>query len=481
MDQEARHAGTMTGGQAEATFGRPVDRVFVPAFAAIGAAAYAVLLYATAGSYYIPAFFVLFSVLALVAVSLELTLTALACALFVDYIFLGFSSAVWFSLVLGCAYVLHHGLSARTLPRNPLLTPLLVYLLCVLPSLSMSPTPLLNVLKMFNLVAFAITLAVLRRSLRSSADLRSLFGAYLALVTANSLHVFLQSATTSVRPFGFAGIMFVDFAGLGICTAVAASIISRGRLRFLFFSLSVVFGAALVLTQTRNVWLSVAISLAFIVAYVMVRPWVSGFTRRRLLVAVSVSAIVAVFIFAAILLMDTEVGTRATELTKGPGLGLSESGSVQNSVGSRMLIWATAYNAFWASPLVGIGMYGFPLYSHLYSTLPEPLFKSFVLGNSPHQTLFAVLSESGIVGLAGFVVLVVGVIRQTSRMLSAPHDDRSRRYAFVGMAAVTYCLVSMMFTDAWMWGQGIVLFAGVLGIMLANNALAADVQRAVEP
>src|SRR5437773_3158802 len=54
-----------------------------------------------------------------------------------------------------------------------------------------------------------------------------------------------------------------------------------------------------------------------------------------------------------------------------------------------MLIWDAAINAFRAHPVTGIGVYGYPYSSKRYSTVPLPLYRAFVEGNSPHETFIA--------------------------------------------------------------------------------------------
>ncbi|HMK38817.1 MAG TPA: hypothetical protein VK569_05715, partial [Bacteroidota bacterium] len=75
--------------------------------------------------------------------------------------------------------------------------------------------------------------------------------------------------------------------------------------------------------------------------------------------------------------------------------------------------------------------------------------------------------ETGIIGAIGYLLFLVAGIRSAFAAIRASRDDRERRYAVVGMTAFMYIVVSMTFTDAWLWGQGIVLLGLSLGGLLA--------------
>ena len=85
---------------------------------------------------------------------------------------------------------------------------------------------------------------------------------------------------------------------------------------------------------------------------------------------------------------------------------------------------------------------------------------------TPHHTYVAVLTETGIVGLFGFGVLLVALVRVISRLLSRYEGSARDKLRLAVVWSVCYCLVSMWTTDAWWYGRGIVLLSILIGIML---------------
>jgi O-antigen ligase len=159
---------------------------------------------------------------------------------------------------------------------------------------------------------------------------------------------------------------------------------------------------------------------------------------------------------------------RAGELTSGPARGRDDQVVAAHSIVSRMFIWDTAFNAFRAHPFVGIGVYAFPYTSLRYNNSTLEIYRLYVSGSSPHQTHLAVLAETGIIGAIGFIVFAVATLRVVFGAIRQSSTEPGSRYALVAGIAVVYCFVSMVFSDAWLWGQGIVLLGLVLGLTLAN-------------
>jgi O-antigen ligase len=404
--------------------------------------------------------------------SFEFSLAALVVVLFADYHVGGLSLAVWYALPLGLSFLIRFKSVAWEDISNPLTIPMLVYGVSVVPSLWNATQPLTSIFMLVNVASFAVVLHVLIPALSTHDDVRKFVSVYLAMVLANALHVIIMSLAGQSRPFGFGGIMFVDYVGLGISVAVAMSVVSRGKTRLLLLVLTTIFSTALVLTQTRTIWLATAITLAFLGVYILLRPQVAGMPRKRLIVMIIAGSLVVAGVNAIVVSMNPRLEKRATELTKEPEYGIDEWGGVENSLVTRLLIWDTALNAFSAHPFVGIGVYGFPYSSKLYYKIPTLLYQRYVKDLSPHQTHLAVLSETGLIGALGFVVFLLAVLRCTFHMLRRASGIREMRYAFVAAVGVVYSLVSMLFTDAWLWGQGIVLLGSILGVMLANRKIA---------
>jgi O-antigen ligase len=428
---------------------------------------YVILVVLSGGTATTLAWFPVACVLLLALSSFEFALALVVVSLFVNVHVWGFNSAVWSVLPLGAAFLLKYTDFEWRELANPLTFPILVYGACILPSFLNASQPLTCLVMLLNAAAFTIVLHVLVVGLRSHGDIRRLTGLYLGMALLNTAHVIVLYLSGVPRPFGFAGLMFVDLSAFSVCLAATMSIVSRGRQRIGLLVLSLVLTVGLVLTQTRNTWLSAIITLAFLGLYVAVHPEVAGFSRRRMIsTAIVGSALIAGMVFL-VLLLNPKIADRATEFSSKPAISFNESGNPENSLGTRLMIWDTALNAFMAHPIAGIGVYSFPYVSRQYYTIPRVLYEEFVDERTPHQTHLAVLTETGLIGFAGFLFFLTSAVRRAFTSITLARGEDGKRYALVAAIAVVYCTVSMLFTDAWLWGQLIVMLGMVLGVMLA--------------
>jgi len=302
-------------------------------------------------------------------------------------------------------------------------------------------------------------------------DIRRLWIVYLACGAANALDVIVEAGRGVGRPFGFAGIMFGDYAGLGLCVALALAVAGRGKEARVAAAVAALFIVGLVLTQTRNSWLASGATVVIMGAFSLLRPGVTGIPRVRLIRAGAAGTALLIVIAVAVLLLTPRVAVRALNATESDRPAVDEEGLVSNSLVSRAMIWDTALNAFRAHPIIGVGVYGFPEASKMYSRLPPLLYENYVFRNSAHQTHLAVLSETGLLGGAGYLVFMVACVSAAFRTIARSGGGPRGTYAFAGTSALMYIVVSMFFTDAWMWGQGIVLFALALGSIVALDKL----------
>ncbi len=201
------------------------------------------------------------------------------------------------------------------------------------------------------------------------------------------------------------------------------------------------------------------------------RPEVAGLTRKRAL-SLTLAGLILVGGSAAYVVFGAQrIEKRAMQVSVEKDIAIDQRGKVENSLVSRILIWDTAWNAFLAHPLVGIGVYSFPYSSNQYYRIPKLLYVLYVEGLSPHQTQLAVLAETGIVGAIGYLIFLFALWKSGYQALSKASGPQDTKYALVAFTAVVYCTISMIFTDAWLWGQGIVLLGLVTGAMLANRKL----------
>jgi O-antigen ligase len=419
-----------------------------------------------------PIYFIsLSTIILLLMYNYELSLMALVITLFIDRYISMYSSAVIYTVPLGLAFIFRYKDIKWKEFSNPLTIPIAIYGLCIVPSFLNAIKPMTSVQMLYNVVAFLIVMYSIVAGNLTYNNLQKLLIVYLFLVFLNSLDVFRLTWIDSKRPFGFAGIMFVDYSALGVCLTITLAFISKGFKRAIFFLISFIIMIALVFTQTRNAWLSAVITLCILVIYLLVHPELVGVTRKRILAYTSASLFIIGGVVMLLLVYNPKIEKRATELTKEEGYDVDEWGNVANSMVSRYFIWDTALNAFREHPLVGIGVYAFPYSSQHYYKFPKLFYIKLVENRSPHQTHLAVLVETGIIGFCGYLVFIFAALRYAFLAIREAREKQGKRYALVGAIGVVYCVVSMFFTDAWLWGQGIVLLGLVLGLTLANRKI----------
>jgi O-antigen ligase len=142
-----------------------------------------------------------------------------------------------------------------------------------------------------------------------------------------------------------------------------------------------------------------------------------------------------------------------------------------NSLVTRYFIWSIAWDAFASNPATGVGIYGFPFISKEYSTLDDFLYESFVERLTPHETFLAILTESGIIGFLGFVIFLISTIVFAIKSYLISKSVEELFYSEIILWLTLYTLFSMIITDAWLWGHGIVLWGLLIGMSIANRKI----------
>lgn len=412
--------------------------------------------------------------LAIVVVALSdlwLALGLLLASLFVDQFVWGFHISILLSPAVAASFLIWHRGIRWSDVFSPLTMPLVVYGICILPSFLNAVNPLRSILMLFNAGVFVLVSHVLPAAVRTYRVLGIFLGTYIVLAVMNSLHVFFQAFVGVPRPFGLAGLMFVDMSALAVCVGIAAAIVSRGMRRYLLLCGSLVICLALVLTQTRNTWISASITLALLLIYVFVHPEFAQISRKKLALSVASVSLVVVACIIILLALYPNVAERATDLAEKRKYEITSDGEIHNSLVPRLMIWDTAIRAFLSHPYVGIGVYEFPVSSRYYYRVPKYFFHRYVQGIGVHEGYLAVATETGIIGFLGFIVFLSAGLAIAYRSIAQSITERGRRYALVGMTAMVYVAISLVFTDAWFWGQLAVLWGIIAGLMLANRKL----------
>lgn len=418
---------------------------------------------------------VLFSALPLCLVAFlnfKSVLYFLPVSLFLNFNAFGFAASEWITLLLVVSFfAVYKNIDWSDLAL-PIVVPFLLYYSVMMLSTIKSANMLLSLYFINHYLLFIGLMTIMSAVIVNQKTIFRLLTIYLSFVALNSIHVIIQAVFTGKRVFGFAGIMFVDYVGIGIIFSAVLSLFStRWYYRILFLSLTLLFTIALILTQTRTIWVATFSALCVIIGFIAIRRSYFGFqssTFRRF------TLLLIVFLgigLSAALIFNPHTFGRLSEVGNASEADVSESGLVKNSLVSRVFIWHTAYNAFIANPILGIGAYSFPFSSQYYYTIPKYFYKIYVENLSPHQTFFAVAVETGLLGLIAFIVLLISILRYIFKgMLTSNTFEEKRTSAVLG-GGVIYCLISMFTTDAWLWGHGIILFGFSLGSFFANEKL----------
>jgi len=125
----------------------------------------------------------------------------------------------------------------------------------------------------------------------------------------------------------------------------------------------------------------------------------------------------------------------------------------------RMAVWTLAWNVFKTSPVVGVGAFNFgPVASEI--TEPDP---TRAKGADPaqlwnawvHNAPMQILAEEGLVGIALWIVMVVGFFRRNARLRT---DEARSRWAARGGKAVDIRMISLSLNAAMVGWLGCSIF-----------------------
>ena len=313
---------------------------------------------------------------------------------------------IWLALLLPAFWLAAAARGADLLPRTPLNGSLLLLLVAVCLSLTASFDLLFSAPKVLGLVlGLAAFFAIVRRvdderALFAAADSFAVAGAALALVgllgTSWIGKIPLLATITSRLPAVIRGVPgasegFQPNAVAGalimfIPLQLALVIAGGPRFRALRVAATLFSLAVLVLTQSRNGWMSLFVALA---AWSIWQP--RG--RRRWRVAATVGVIVIVA--AAVVINVREIA----EQQLGQG--------IRGDVISRTELWSRAIMAIHDFPFTGVGMNNFrrvmPVLYPVASMAPD------VDIAHAHNHLLHAGAELGLVGLVGYLALWLGI------------------------------------------------------------------------
>lgn len=347
----------------------------------------------------------------------------------------------------------------------------IIFIISILPSYYNIFTEIPETLPLsLHLLFFAVIFSIVALHISNYLQIRYFLILFLLVSMLNGLYVIFTALLTGNRFFGFSGIMYVDYVGYSIVISFLYLMIKRSRRLLILFAFST-FSLALIFTQTRSIWLVTGLTLLLIFIHLFIKN--KKYNISRLKISLAFAFVVATILVFTFIIRDVNKGyferveIKKIEQTDDP---MRQTLQI-NSLVTRYFIWSIAWDAFTSNPITGVGIYGFPFISKEYSSLDAFLYESFVDRLTPHETFLAILTESGIIGFLGFVIFLISTIVFAIKSYSLSKSDEELFYSEIILWLTLYTLFSMIITDAWLWGHGIVLWGILLGMSIANRKI----------
>lgn len=409
----------------------------------------------------------------LLIMNMELTYSLFIGSIF-NYIYISYASlGELFSLIVIITFLVTHKFRYSEL-KQPLHKPFLIFIISIIPSYINSIMLVTPVILSLRLIIFVCIFTLTAIAINKYEQIEKYLKIFLVLSVLNAFHIIFLALTTGQRVFGFAGLMYVDFVGIALVISFMKLLYTKKRL--LYSLITAVLLVALIFTQTRNSWISSGLVLGMMTIQFIKRSPEMGFRRKNVIFSVAIAAIVLAGLFIGISRISESAFSRISSSAPKSSEELANSLQANNfsqinSMATRFFIWKTAWNAFTAHPVIGIGFYAFPFASEKYSTIDPFLYETFVHARAPHLTILALLTETGIIGFTGFMIFMISVYKYVHFLLKKSQTYLETYYSNTIFWFVMYIIISMLMTDAWLWGQLLMLWGVILGFALSNGKI----------
>jgi len=413
--------------------------------------------------------FSVFSLFFLFIFNFEIVLFLFISSMFIEVNILFFTLSEILSILVVLSFFITHIVSFSEL-KNPFQFPFFIFLVSIIPSIINSDLVLLSGFLSLRLILFFLLFTCLSIYFNNYSKINFLFITFLLISSINALYLIFESASNGRRAFGFTGIMYVDLVGISLVISTIFFIYKKKR-KLLFFLLTILFVLALLFTQTRNAWLSAGVTVFAILIQNTFKTFKENKSISRLFIKVSFFLVPIIVLIIFLSQSNLAIFERVNLSSFDQGKVTGETLKTTGSFISRFFIWDTAFNAFFANPYTGIGIYSFPFLSIKYSTLDPILYKMFVELLPPHQTFIAILCETGIIGFLGFIIFISFIVYQTWKFTTKTRSDEEKIYATLLFWLIIYIVISMLMTDAWLWGDLFMIWSVVLALTIANNRI----------
>jgi O-antigen ligase len=389
----------------------------------------------------------------------EITLGIFIISLFMDIWFLYARPSEVYALFLILSFLLAYKFSLKDL-NNELNNYFLFFVLCCLPSFINYDNPI-TYLSVLRLLVFILVYLVISLSSTNLEKINRMFNIFIAMSVLNGLTVIYYALLTEKRVYGFAGIMYVDYVGIGL-TLCLIKILYFDRYKMFWITAFIIQLMALIFTQTRNAWItSGLIILCLIFQFIFFNKNVKIASIKKLFISFTILLIVVFVAYQAGRFNPTTYERLSS------GKPASDNELRINTFVTRVFIWNTAWNAFKSNPILGVGLYNFKFVSKQYNTIDPVLYKLFVEKVSPHETFLEILCETGIIGFIGFSFFLFAWLRMSRNNLKICNTERERYIALMIFWTSIFILCSMIMTDIWLQGHGLMLWGIIVGLTIA--------------
>lgn len=356
--------------------------------------------------------------------------------------------------------------------KNPILFPFLIYIACIIPSLYNSINIPMSLVGFYHLFAMMIVVSLIFYTIEDYAGIKRIIKIFLILAGLNAFYTIGQALMTGRRVFGFAGVDSCGYSAM-IIYGLFIALIMYTKSRVLNGLLLCLFMFSLVMNRTRGPLVILGIAGVLFLLYFMFHKRNAPFRNKKIYRTVLVMFVVGILLLGTATVLAPDAVQRLTSLssTKKEVDFTHEADFGSNSLLTRALIWQTAYYAFTAHPVIGIGAYGFPFSSQLYHKLTPYVYNKIVKGVSTHITYLSVITETGIIGLIGFIIFLFGISRlgwnSVKNAVTLEESFISQVLYFVQI----FVVLQMFIGDGFIFGQSSMYWGVLLGLTAANNKI----------
>lgn len=418
-----------------------------------------------------------FSIIILLSFDFFLMFSVLLIIIFTPYV-LGIHNSTIFSCFLVLPVILTFKFDRLDSFKNPLLMPLLLYIGFASFSIYNVPKTLNIVVDYINLVSFFVLIIIIPIVFFERKRITKIFLIFITAMLLHSFYVIFESISKGSRAFGVLGVFYVDLAGLAGLYSVIFFLYTNGFKKIVFGLSAAVILLGLLLSQTRNAWLSTIVTFLFVLIFLLINYQKYNIKRRMIFNVTLIFIIISFSIYEiTINELNVNVGERLESKKQKINITDDPSSIGDNSLLSRLFIWHTALNAFTHEPIIGIGLYSFRYTSDKYYTIPTPFFKQYVKNRTPHVAYLELLVESGVVGLAGFIIFLFSIHKHFFKSLHYIKSNVEIVQSLLILVSIIYISFSMFMTEAWLYGQYLVWFGIITGLVVANTKLLTQLQK----